>query len=89
MAEPVDGFVPLAENHQAFLGYAGNIFTFQAHPEMDFSTVEAITQHTDIYTKGKSKEQVEDVVRRASNGHDGLFILSKIVQWVYDHNDFH
>lgn len=55
---------------------------------MDAATVEAITQNTKLYTEGKSDAEIQSVVQKAVDGHGGEFILSKIVHWVYDYNDF-
>lgn len=89
VAKPVEGWTPLCEDNQAFLGNAGQIFTFQTHLEMDAATVEAITRNTKLYTEGRSDAEIQAMVQKAADGHGGEFILSKIVHWVYDYNDFH
>lgn len=86
VSEPGPNFIPLAEGHQAYLAERGNIFSFQTHLEMDSATVQAILENTNIYTGAKTKMELDDIMKRAIDGHDGHCVLSKIVQWVYDHN---
>lgn len=74
--------IPLAENHQAYLAQAGNIFTFQTHPEMDVATVQAIVKNTSIYTSGRDEAEIVAMTKRAEKGHDGLKILQRIVDWI-------
>lgn len=74
--------IPLADNHQAYLAQAGNVFTFQTHPEMDVATVEAILKNTTIYTSGKHDAEIVAMAKRAEEGHDGLKILQRIIYWV-------
>lgn len=82
----MSGFIPLAEDHQAYLGKAGQIFTFQTHPEMDDMAVHAVLNNTDLYTKDKSEAEMQAMVKRSAHGHDGIFLLDKVIRWVYDHN---
>ncbi|KAL1310580.1 hypothetical protein AAFC00_000858 [Neodothiora populina] len=88
VTRPAPGFIPLAQNNQAFLSAAGTVFTFQTHLEMDASTVEAIVTLTDAYTKGKSPEQAKEIATKCETvGHDGGLVLGRLLQWIYDHND--
>lgn len=79
---PVPGFVPLAENNQAFLSLSNNTLTFQGHPEMNGDLASMILDHAATYTGSFDQERLKTVKRSMQEEHDGVKIFRKILEWV-------
>lgn len=61
------------------------MLSFQAHPEIGSGFArEILSDDDDTYTKGQTKEEVEDMLRRIGDPQDGLDLLRRVLEWVHE-----
>lgn len=80
---PAPGFVPMAEDNEAFVSEDNMVLSFQAHPEImgEFATM--VMGSTQSYNaKGKTQEDIGAKVARLGDPQDGLTVLRRILEWV-------
>lgn len=80
--EAGSSFVPLAEDHQAFIATNNSILTFQAHPEIGPQFAEQIIRKD--FEKHLSQAEFEHALRALDCPLDNENIWKRIVQWVRD-----
>ena len=61
------------------------ILTFQAHPEINgTSAKKAMLGDDGTYTCVQTPKQLEETIARCEGPQDGLAILDRVIQWVYE-----
>ncbi len=74
------GFLPLAEDNQAFLNEDNTILTFQGHPELHTSLAKTMLENVPSYM-GVEEAQKVVLTENMESSHDGVAIWSRILQW--------
>lgn len=83
VARPAEGFIALAENNECFVSTSNTMLSFQAHPEIGagFSR-EILLDDDDTYTKGRGREDIEELIERTGDPQDGLDLLRRVLKWI-------
>jgi len=76
------GFLALAEDNQCCSNESNTILTFQGHPEMSEKMARLLAQGPSSYTEELSEEEIEALVARAGEEHDGLVVWKRVLEWV-------
>ncbi|KAH0428106.1 hypothetical protein CcaCcLH18_09234 [Colletotrichum camelliae] len=78
---PAEGFLPLAENNEAFVNTTNTIITFQGHPEMtvEWGSAAAASYPAYIALTGYSMEEIQEHIRRPA---DGEAVWRRVLKWV-------
>lgn len=77
-----EGFVALAEGNQVLVSGSGRVLSFQGHPEMSGEIAGLLVGEESCYTEGLGREEVEGLVSRAGEEHDGLEVWRRVLEWV-------
>lgn len=77
--EAGSGFIPLAEDHQAFIATNNSILTFQAHPEIGPRFAERIIRKD--FGKHLSQADFEHALGELDCPLDNENIWKRILQW--------
>ncbi|KAG8354382.1 hypothetical protein FVEN_g7688 [Fusarium venenatum] len=80
VVEPAPGFKPLLVENQAFLSNDGNIFTMQAHPEIDAEFAEELVMK---YFEGTvSVDVLDQWLEGIKSPMDNTLVWLRLIQWI-------
>ncbi|PYH76820.1 copper/iron-regulated glutamine amidotransferase [Aspergillus uvarum CBS 121591] len=82
VAQPGDGFIHLAENHEMFVNQQNTVLSFQAHPEIEAEMAkQLLLEEDDVYNGRLSQQELEGHLTRLERPTDGVRVLKRVVEW--------